>query len=271
MKVEPQTYAVFSAFVEELIGLRYEDSSKDLFLEKLEVAASEEGFDSLLDYYYFLRYDPGGPAAIERMIEQLVVPETYFFRELMPLEWLVRDVLLPKVQAGLRVRIWSAACSTGEEPLSLAMLLDERKMLDSVDIVASDVSARSIERARSGRFRPRSIRDGAPERLVKRYLVREDGGVTIERRLVERVHWRQVNLFDVRAITKLGIFDAILCRNVLIYFSNDGIVRVIGTLLERLVSEGVLLVGISESLFRIESEVVCEERGGVFFYRRRTQ
>jgi chemotaxis protein methyltransferase CheR len=203
------------------------------------------------------------------MIEQLVVPETYFFRELSPLEWLVRDVLLPKVQAGLRVRVWSAACSTGEEPLSLAMLLDERHALGSVEIVASDISGRSLERARSGRFRPRSIREAAPERLVKRYLRQEDGGVTIERRLVEHVQWRRMNLFDTEAIAKLGLFDAILCRNVLIYFSNDGIVRVIRTLLERLVAEGVLLVGVSESLFRIESDVVCEERGGVFFYRRR--
>jgi chemotaxis protein methyltransferase CheR len=264
-------FALFSSLVEQMIGLRYDDSAKAILLEKLRVAASEEGFDSLLDYYYYLRYDASGPIAAERLIEQLVVSETYFFRELPPLEWLVEDVLIPEVRAGRRPRVWSAACSTGEEPLTLAMLLDERDALPSVDLVASDISVRNLERARSGRYRQRSVRDGAPERLVRRYLTRERDAMVVEPRLLAHVDWRQINLLERAALDSLGRFDAILCRNVLIYFSDEGIKRVVRSLLERLTDDGILLVGVSESLFVIDAEIGCEERRGVFFYRKGTR
>lgn len=266
--IDPQTYAIFSSLVEELIGLRYEDSSKEILIEKLGVAAETRGFDSLTDYYYFLRYDAAGTDAIQELIEQLVVSETYFFRELPALEWLVQEVLLPKVQTGLRPRVWSAACATGEEPLTLAMLLDERGALGSVDILATDVSARSLGRARAGRFRPRSLRDPAPERLASRYLERAGDQIVVERRLVDHVDWRQLNLLEIDQLSVRRAFDAIVCRNVLIYFSENNIRKVVRALMQRLAEDGILLVGVSESLFRVDANLVCEERSGVFFYGR---
>ena len=263
---DPQIYALFSALVEELIGMRYDGSGREILLDKLEAAAADAGFDSLLDYYYFLRYDPARDQAIESMIEHLVVAETYFFRELPALEFLVDEVIKPKVQAGLRPRIWSAACATGEEPLTLAMLLDHSGALGSTEILATDISRRGLERAKAGRFRPRSLRQPAPDALVSRYLRREADEVVVDRALIEQITFERLNLFDAGAVAKLGVFDAIICRNVLIYFSEDGIKRVTHLLRERLHEDGVLLVGVSESLFRIDTGLRCEERRGVFFY-----
>jgi chemotaxis protein methyltransferase CheR len=265
---DPLIYPVFSGLVEDILGFRYESSAREILLEKLEVAAADEGFDSLFDYYYFLRYDVGGAASLQRLIEHLVVPETYFFRELPPLEWLVREILIPQVRAGERPRVWSAACSTGEEPLTLAMLLDEQDALDSVEILASDISQNCIEKAKSGCFRLRSLRDHPPEHLVKRYLTRGEKELTIERRLVDRIQWCQVNLFDQAATAAMGIFSAILCRNVLIYFSSEKIAKLVRRLSDMLSPDGILLVGVSETLFRLEAGVRCEERSGVFFYRK---
>jgi chemotaxis protein methyltransferase CheR len=90
----------------------------------------------------------------------------------------------------------------------------------------------------------------------------------IDPRLVGHVDWRRINLFDQPAIAELGIFDAILARNVLIYFSQEGIVKVVRALSERLSADGVLLVGISETLFKHDADVRCEEKSGVFFYRK---
>ena len=263
-----QIHVLFSAFVEQLLGIRYEGGSKEILHDKLRVAAAEEGFDSLHDYYSYLRYDQERERGIRSLIDQLVVPETYFFRELAPLEWLVREVLGPRIRAGSHPRVWSCACATGEEPLTLAMLLDEQDLLTSAEIVASDVSARNLERAQTGRFRKRSLRDTAPQRLVARYLDRGQDALTIERRLVDQIHWRRLNLLDVGTAPLLGRFDVILCRNVLIYFSDDTIQRVVLSLGNRLGPEGLLLVGVSESLFRLNVGLECEERSGVFFYRR---
>src|SRR3954447_8337457 len=112
-------FAILSALVEERAGLHYGSGDQEIFLEKVAVRAAETGFDSLLDYYYYLRYDPGGEAEIEKLIDALVVNETYFFRELQPLRVLVERFVAPAVRAGHRPRIWSAPCATGEEPLTL--------------------------------------------------------------------------------------------------------------------------------------------------------
>src|ERR1700678_1363864 len=133
-------FAITSQLIEEATGLHYDIKDADLLAERLSRRAGELGFDSLLDYYYFLRYDSGGPREIECLVDLLVVNETYFFREIDQLRALV-NVIVPRVLAKQpRVRIWCAACSTGEEAYSLAMLLDERALLDRADIDASDIS-----------------------------------------------------------------------------------------------------------------------------------
>src|SRR5687768_10123504 len=123
MNASPQLFAILSGLVEERVGLHYGPSERDLFLDKVQVRALEVGFDSLLDYYYYLRYDDPNGTELDQLAEALVVHETYFFRELEPLAVAVDDVIGPRVAAGQRARIWSAACATGEEPLTAAMLL----------------------------------------------------------------------------------------------------------------------------------------------------
>jgi chemotaxis protein methyltransferase CheR len=260
--------AILSALVEERTGLHYGLADHPVLAEKAGFRAAEAGFESLLDYYYFLRYDEGAEREMDALVDALVVGETYFFRELPPLRVVV-DLAAEEVARDGRPRIWSAACATGEEPLTLAMLLDERGLLDEVELVASDLSVRALERARSGRHGPRSLRDGAPEALVARYLRREaDGAVRVAPRLVERVRFRRTNLLDAERVRASGPFDVVLCRNVLIYFSDATAVRVTDHLASALVPGGVLLVGVSESLLRFGTGLACEEHGSVFVYRK---
>src|SRR4051794_35312987 len=130
-------FAILSALVEEHAGLHYALADREIFLERVSPRAIEAGFDSLLDYYYYLRYDPSGPAELDKLVDALVVNETFFFREIDPLRLVVSEFVRPRVAEGRRPRIWSAACSSGEEPLTLAMLLAEADLLSKVDIVAS--------------------------------------------------------------------------------------------------------------------------------------
>jgi chemotaxis protein methyltransferase CheR len=265
--MSPQVFSILSALVAERTGLHFDAQHAQLFAEKITGRAVEAGFQSLLDYYYFLRYDAGGPPELDTLVEALVVGETYLFRELAPLKTLVSDLVVPAVEGGRRPRIWCAACATGEEPHTVAMLLAARGILDEVDLVASDISAAALARARSGRFGRRAIRQVVPA-FAEPWLQIEEREVAVRPVLTDAIDWRRINLIDDAAVAALGTFDVVLCRNVLIYFSDDTARRVVERLAARLRLGGALFVGISESLLRFGTSLSCEEQDGVFMYKK---
>jgi chemotaxis protein methyltransferase CheR len=267
--MSPQVFAILSTLIEQRAGLHYAPEDRDLLQEKVSARALDAGFDSLLDYYYFLRYDPAGPETLDALVDSLLVHETYFFREALPLTVLVEDLLAPAVREGRKLRVWCAACSTGEEPLTLAMMLAERGLLSGVELVASDLSTRALERARTGEHNLRALR-ALPPGVEGRWLEVRGGRPYVKQELVAAVDWRRVNLVDAAAVAALGSFDAILCRNVLIYFQDDTALRVVESLGRALVPGGHLLVGTSESLMRFGTALSCEERRGAFFYTKVT-
>ena len=270
LPLRPQVFAILRALIEERSGLHYQQADIDIVGDKLSARAIEAGFESLLDYYYYLRYDDPSGAELTALLDALVVNETYFFRELESLTRLVSDFVAPLAASGRRPRVWSAACSTGEEPLTLAMLLAERGILDRVEIVASDLSTRALARAQAGAFAARSLRQLPPGGLDERWLVRSEGRILVRDELRRAIQWRRVNLVDREAVAALGVFDVVICRNALIYFSDDTAQRVIAGLTAALRPGGTLLVGVSESLLRFGTSLLCEERGRVFFYRKET-
>jgi chemotaxis protein methyltransferase CheR len=264
--LSPQLFAVFAGLVEDATGLHYAPGDRELFASKLIAHAAERGHEMLLDYYYRLRYDDQGGDELASLIEALLVHETYLFRELGSLTELVDGHLVPIVRARKSARVWSAACSTGEEPYTLAMLLDTRGVLDAVEIIATDISPAVIEHARQGKTRRRALRDDHPVDLVARYTEVSGQGIIVTPRIRNAVQFSTMNLVAPVA-PALGVFDAIVCRNVLIYFRDEQIVRVIDRLADHLAPDGLIAVGVAESLLRFGTRLVCEERGSAFFYR----
>ncbi len=264
----PALGQIFSALLEEAAGIHYGPDDREIFEAKLLAHAEEAGFESLLDFYYRLRYDDPSGRAVNQLVEALVVHETYFFRELEPLVQLVDGHLTDVVRRKGRARVWSAACSTGEEPLTLAMLLDDRDLLSRVEIIATDVSTRALARAGSGRHGRRSLRDGHPAALAQRYLEVGEVGVTVTPRMIEAVTFSQLNLVDEQAVAAVGTVDAVLCRNVLFYFRDQVAISIVERLGRLLARDGMLLVGVAESLFRFGTALRCEEQAGSFFYRK---
>jgi chemotaxis protein methyltransferase CheR len=154
------------------------------------------------------------------------------------------------------------------------MLLRDAGLLRAVDLVATDVSRRSLAAARAGIYGARSTRALGPGlrpglTAVEPGTANERDRVAVDRDLVDAIDWRRVNLLDASAVAALGAFDAVLCRNVLIYFCDKVAVRVVDSLAAALVEGGVLLVGAAESLLRLGLNVACEEHHGVFVYRAR--
>lgn len=271
LPLRQEVFALLSDLIEERVGIHYEPANVELVADKISARAVEAGFDSLLDYYYYLRYDSSARAEFEALVENLVVGETYFFREIDQLRFIVDRLIEPAIQAGERPRVWSAACATGEEPLTLAMLLDEKGLLDGVHLIGSDVSKRALGQARSGMFRGRALRNALFARSYARWLREEEGRIRVDRRLIEAVDWRCINLTDAGAVRGVEPCDVILCKNVLIYFRDEVMRRVAMLLSEQLKPSGALFVGVSESLMRLGTSLVCEEAAGVFYYHRQKQ
>ena len=268
LDLPPAVFSILSDLIEETFGLHYGLQDRDILRDKASARALEAGFGSLLDYYYYLRYDPGGEAELAELAEALVVGETYFFREWSAVRVLVDSFVAPWIADGRRPRIWSAACATGEEPLSLAMLLDARGLLDQTRLVATDISARALERAQRGRFGRRAVRSVPEPMLEARYLRPTNDGHSVPSRIIESIDWGRCNLMCDDEVAALGSFDAILCRNVLIYFAEQTVRGVLDRLRGALIADGVLLVGVSESLLRYGSGFMGEEHGGAFVYRK---
>ncbi len=271
-------FVLLSTFIEERTGLHYSTDDVALFSEKVWSRLEEAGFVSPLDYYYFLRYDPRGDAELAALVDVLVVGETYLFREVDALCAAVDHVIRPAVEERGRARVWSAGCSTGEEPYTLAMLLADVDLLPNTDIIATDVSSRALARARAGDVPQRSLRaltPGSPlaaptplQRVAERWLSPlERGGARVSRRIVDAIDFHHDSILDPR-VTGLDELDLVLCRNVLIYFRDGVVRRVVETFASRLRGGGKLVVGASESLLRFGTVLRCEERAGAFFYRK---
>jgi chemotaxis protein methyltransferase CheR len=277
--LSPQLFAILSALVEERLGIHYGNEDLELFSDKIGARAVEAGFENTLDYYYFLRYDAAAASEFDALADALVVGETYFFRELDALRAGIAHALLPAVSKRGRARVWSAACATGEEPVSISLLLDEAGIRDRVEIVATDVSARALAKAREGAYSSRSMRvlppnapppgfSGLLGKLADKALVREGTRAHVARTVIDRIDYRQLNLLDDGAVTALGTFDLVLCRNVLIYFADATVKRVVSSLSRALDEDARLIIGASESLLRFGTMLRCEERGGAFLYAR---
>jgi chemotaxis protein methyltransferase CheR len=280
--LSPQLFAILSALVEERLGIHHGAEDLEIFSDKVLSRAAEAGFESALDYYYFLRYDAAAVVELEALADALVVGETYFFRELDALRAGVTHALLPAIAERGRARVWSAACATGEEPVSLALLLDEASIRDRTEIVATDISARAIARAKAGSYANRALRVLPPNppppgfseqlRMLSDVTIFRDGPkAQVARSVIAGIDYRQLNLLDDGAVAALGTFDLVLCRNVLIYFADPTVKRVVGTLASSLNESGRLIIGASESLLRFGTMLRCEERGGAFLYARDTE
>ena len=263
----PQLASIFEGLVEEASGIHYGPLEREMFGSKIAAHAAEAGFENLLDYYYRLRYDDPEGVETRALVEALTVHETYFFREIAPLRQLVDTCLVEIVRTRGSARVWSAACASGEEPVTLAMLLDQRGVLDRVEIIASDISEAAIACARAGRHGPRSLREGYPQDLASKYLERSPVGITSSSRLRDAIRFFTLTLLDEPGVEALGRGDVILCRNVLIYFRDVSVNRVLDRITRSLTPRGMVAVGVAESLLRFGTSLECEERGGSFFYR----
>jgi len=266
------TTSLIRNLINERTGMFFDNGKSDLLIDKLSPLVIERGFSSYLDYYYLLKYDPSAPVEWLNVMNALSVQETYFWREMDQVRALVQT-LLPQWHArnnGSPLRIWSAACATGEEPLTIAIALNEAGWFEraSIEILATDASSKAINRAEQGVYRERAFRN-LPAHLRDRYFERDGSNWRIKSDIHSRVKWGLANLIEENQIAEFASADIIFCRNVFIYFSESAISRVVRSFSRFIRPPGYLFVGAAESLLRLTTDFSLTEVDDAFVYVKR--
>ncbi|HEY7159724.1 MAG TPA: protein-glutamate O-methyltransferase CheR [Acidobacteriota bacterium] len=259
LELSDQTFRQLTGLIYSNSGLRFEDSAKYMIRRRLSPRVRELKLDSFEKYYYYLLYHANRESELEIIFDLLTVNETYFFREERQLHAFSEEIipLMVEEKKNNRVlRIWSAGCSTGEEPYTIAMLCCASGLLRDweIDIFASDISQRVIQTARRGTFGQSSFRN-MPEGLQERYFEKlADNRYRINDGIKQMVTFGKVNLFDEHKTGILNEVDLIFCRNVIIYFDVEAKKRVIETFYRKLRKNGFLLLGHAESLLSLSTK-----------------
>lgn len=235
-------------------GIFFDTDAKFLLEKRLARRLDQHQLPGFKEYYHFLKYSRVREQELSDIMDVLTTNETYFFREEFQLKAFVGE-LLPELKTvkekrGDRtIRIWSAGCSTGEEPYTIAMLMMEMGGFKDwkIEIVGTDISHRVLQHARKGLYGKSSFRTTSPER-IQRFFHQQDGLYRINDEVRGLVTISHLNLLDENRMILLGKMDIIFCRNVIIYFDQAAKRLVIESFYRSLREGGYLLLGHSESL-----------------------
>lgn len=266
-------FASIQELVRETTGILLQDNMRFVVARRMLLRCQALGLASFRDYLTLLRYSVTGGRELDELIELLVTNETFFFRETEQLralpELILPPLFAPAQQTRQPVRIWSAGCSTGEEPFTLAMLLDEHDPAQAgdCDIFASDVSRRVLRHARAGVYREVAMRETNAARRIH-FFREENHQFHLKEEIRRRVTFAHINLIDLGALHLVANVDIIICRNVLIYFDRHARAQVLEMFFQKLRPGGYLLLGLAESLVGDQSHFQMQISAFGLLYRK---
>lgn len=244
----------FQRFIYEAAGITLSHTKKALVCGRLSKRLQANDLRSYSDYYELLA-SGHAPDEVQTAVDLLTTNETYFFREPKHFE-LLSQLARSAATRGQPFRVWSAASSTGEECYSIAMVLADCLGNSTWDVVGSDISSRVLQRARNGHY-PLERTQHIPQSYLKRFCLRgtdkQEGTLLITRPLRSRVSFSQVNLNT--ELPRMGSFDVIFLRNVMIYFNGETKRQVVARVLSLLKPGGYFFIGHSETLNEISTAV----------------
>jgi chemotaxis protein methyltransferase CheR len=277
MKIEAGEFKVFTQYIHSLCGLILDDSKAYLIETRLSGLAQDNGCSTFSEFYYKAHSDPS-KALPRQIIDAITTNETLFFRDRAPFE-LLQHKILPELidrrkskafsrSAPLPLRIWSAACSTGQELYSIAIILKE--MLGDLNnynlrLIGTDISNRAVAQASRGFYNNTEIERGLPGGKLERYFSTSDGGWKIKDEIRGMVSFSNINLLE--NFPSLGRFDIIFCRNVAIYFSDQDKANLYKRLSTMLEPDGYLIIGGTESLTGISTLFTPQRHMRSVFYQ----
>lgn len=254
----------------ERTGILFDESKRSLLADKVSELVAANGLSSFLDYYYLLRYDNASEEHWTALINRLSVPETFFWRQAEQFDALASIVAPWHFANDPRrpLRIWSAACCTGEEPISIAIALAQAGLLDRmpIEIRATDASPAMIERAKQCSYGDRSFRQLPPDLKAEYFESTGSDRWRPHPMLTRPIRYGVANLARRADFELLADSDVIFCRNVFIYFGDEAIKNVVRVFSERMPAHACVFLGASESLTRLGVDLELAEIGKAFAY-----
>ena len=274
-ELSEEEFRLLRDFVHERFGLYYDESQRASLRVRLAPRLDLLGLRSFEDYHRYLRFAPERADEQQRMVSHLTNNETYFFRELPQLDVFSRHVLRSlkerKTRSGeKRLHVLSAGCSTGEEPLTLAMILFDSGQFFwgwDVSVTGLDVDDAALDKARRALYHQGSLRAVTPA-LLERHFLTDTSGVRVRDSSRRSVSFRAGNLLDPGSYRELGLLDVVFCRNVLIYFSDAAVQRAVSLFHQALAPGGYLFLGHAESLARVSSAFLPIRFQGAIVYQK---
>lgn len=265
-----------SGFVYRKTGIRFEAKKIYFISKRVQKRLAFLNIDSVSEYIRILRFNDKGGAEFQNLVDLLTVNETYFFRDFPQLQTFaencLQEITEKKIKAGdNRIRIWSAPCSTGEEPYTLGIIM--HAMLDNIDswdieILAVDIDRNVLNTARRGIYGARSVRDVPPEYLGTYFESVSENEHRIRSSIKKLVRFEHMNLSEKDAVRSQTGFDFIFCRNMLIYFDEVSQKQLVDQFYLSLAPGGYIFLGSSESVSRISTAFRMKRAGSHLVYYR---
>ena len=255
--ISEREFAQFQRFIFDIAGITMSDAKKALVSGRLAKRLAHHGM-ATYEAYLGMLSSGRHQDEVQIAVDLLTTNETYFFREARHFELLkaTAEAARPNVRAGAPFRVWSAACSSGEEPYSIAMVLADTLGNAPWEVIGSDISTRVLARARTGHY-PMERASHVPPDYLRRFCLKgiaeQQGTLLVDRTLRSRVKFRQVNLNT--ALPDVGSFDMVFLRNVMIYFNGDTKRQVVARVTAPLKPGGHFIIGHSETLNEISDAV----------------
>jgi chemotaxis protein methyltransferase CheR len=275
MDITLQQFEMIADFIYTKSGIKF-DLRKHYFISKRVIdrmnALRINTFD---DYIRHLRFTDFDKSEFQNLINCVTTNESFFFRDFPQLktfaENCLTDIVEGKAEAGInKLRIWSAGCSRGEEPYTLAIILCEmfQEIEDwNIEIIATDIDTNALNDAKIGIYEERAIKE-IPDEYLEKYFILKRGQYYLSNKIKSMVKFENQNLSEKQAINKMLNFDFIFCRNVLIYFDEVSRKRVVDHFYLSLNRGGYIFLGSSESIGRITNAFVLKRKGNYLVYKK---
>ncbi len=276
LKITHEEFIQLRDFIYEQSGIFINENRKYLVENRLSNRIKDLNLKSYSEYYNFLRFDASKRTELNRLFEVVTTNETSYYRNPPQIRVFQEKVLTQAIEEcrkvnRKRLRIWSAGCSTGEEPYTIGIILNEVLKHEisqwDIKISATDLSEAVLAAAQKGIYSEYTLRT-TPKDIVAKYFTKKENTFHIKPEVKKLVSFSQVNLNDRMQLARVEKSHIIFCRNVIIYFDDDMKKRVINAFYDNLIPNGALLIGHSESLHNISRAFVPEHYTGIIVYRK---
>lgn len=276
VRISDNEFVQLRDFIYEKSGIFVDVKRKYLFESRFSKRLTDLGLSSFSDYIKYLKFDMKKNAELSKLFELVTTNETSFYRDLKQLEAFRDNVLKEKLdeqrkKGKLELNIWSAGCSSGEEPYTLSILLHEVLRMElarwRISITAVDLSPAMIQRAQKGVYGDYSFKT-TPEEVKKRYFTKDPGGWKIKPTVQKLVKFQQMNLNDTLSLKRVARSQIVFCRNVIIYFDADMKKKVVGSFYDNLLPGGYLMLGHSETLHKVSQTFKPIYHPGTIAYKK---